>query len=57
MSSGGLTVGLSSHVIRISELMQEVYEEIRQDIQVGVTLFADETGPETPHKNGQAFVD
>ncbi|MCP4949267.1 MAG: transposase, partial [Aestuariibacter sp.] len=38
------TAGLSSHVIRISRLMNDVYEEIRQDIQVGVTLFADETG-------------
>ncbi len=38
------TAGLSSHVIRISGLMNDVYEEIRQDIQVGVTLFADETG-------------
>jgi transposase len=38
------TAGLSRHVIKVSVLMQDVYEEILQDIQVGVTLFADETG-------------
>ena len=38
------TAGLSNHVIRIAGLMTDVYETIRQDIQVGVTLYADETG-------------
>ena len=38
------TAGMSNHVIRIAGLMTEVYEEIRQDIQVDITLFADETG-------------
>ena len=38
------TAGLSSHVIRIAGLMTKVHEEIRRDIQVGVSLFADETG-------------
>ena len=50
------TAGLSSHVIRISILMKEGYEEIRQDIQVGVTLFADETGWRVRGKNWWLWV-
>jgi len=38
------TSGLSRHIIRISEIMEDVYEEILLDIKVGITLFADETG-------------
>ena len=50
------TAGLSSHVIRIAGLMTEVYEDIRQDIQVGVTLFADETGWRVRGKNWWLWV-
>jgi transposase len=50
------TAGLSSHVIRISRLMTDVYEDIRQDIQVGVTLFADETGWRVRGKNWWLWV-
>jgi transposase len=38
------TAGLSRHVIRAASILQEVYEEILRDVNVGVTLFADETG-------------
>lgn len=38
------TSGLSIHVIRISRIMKDVYEEILSDINIGATLFADETG-------------
>jgi hypothetical protein len=50
------TSGMSSHVIRISRLMTDVYEDIRQDIQVGVTLFADETGWRVRGKNWWLWV-
>ncbi len=50
------TAGLSSHLIRISGLMQDVYEETRQDIQIGVTLFADETGWRVRGKNWWLWV-
>jgi hypothetical protein len=50
------TAGLSSHVITVSGLMKEVYENIRQDIQVGVTLFADETGWRVRGKNWWLWV-
>lgn len=50
------TAGLSSHVITVSGLMKEVYEEIRQDIQIGVTLFADETGWRVRGKNWWLWV-
>ena len=50
------TAGLSSHVIWISGLMNDVYEDIRQDIQVGVTLFADETGWRVRGKNWWLWV-
>jgi transposase len=36
--------------------MKEAYEEIRQDIQIGVTLFADETGWRVRGKNGWLWV-
>ncbi len=38
------TSGLSRHVIKVSRIMKDVYEEILQDVNIGVTLFADETG-------------
>lgn len=38
------TAGLSRHVIRTASIFQEVYQEILRDVNVGVTLFADETG-------------
>ncbi len=50
------TAGMSSHVIRIGGLMTEVYEEIRQDIQVGITLFADETGWRVRGRNWWLWV-
>ncbi len=50
------TAGLSSHVIRIAGLMTDVYEDIRQDIQIGVTLFADETGWRVRGKNWWLWV-
>ncbi len=50
------TAGLSSHVIRISAIMNDVYEEILQDIQIGTTLFADETGWRVRGKNWWLWV-
>ena len=50
------TAGMSSQVIRISRIMTAVYEDIRQDIQVGVTLFADETGWRVRGKNWWLWV-
>jgi transposase len=50
------TAGLSNHVIRISRIMNDVYEEILQDIQIGVTLFADETGWRVRGKNWWLWV-
>jgi len=38
------TSGLSTHVIRVSKILKEVYEEILKDIKIGATLHADETG-------------
>ena len=38
------TAGLSSHVIRVSKIMNDVYDEILQDVKNGSTLYADETG-------------
>jgi len=38
------TTGLSKHVILVANAMKTVHEEILQDVQTGVTLFADETG-------------
>ncbi len=38
------TSGLSKHVIRVSGILEEVYNEILEDVQSGNILFADETG-------------
>ena len=38
------TSGLSKHVIRVSKIMKDVYDEILGDINNAVTLHADETG-------------
>jgi len=38
------TSGLSRHVIRVSRIMKDVYDEILGDINNAVTLHADETG-------------
>ncbi len=38
------TSGLSRHVIRVSGIFAEVYDEILEDVQMGCILFADETG-------------
>ncbi|MCP4552575.1 MAG: IS66 family transposase, partial [Bacteroidetes bacterium] len=38
------TSGLSRHVIWVSGIMSDVYDEILNDIKIGATLYADETG-------------
>ncbi len=38
------TSGLSKHVILVANAMKAIHEEILQDVNIGVTLFADETG-------------
>jgi transposase len=38
------TSGVSKHVIRVSGILEEVYNEILEDVQLGYILFADETG-------------
>jgi transposase len=38
------TKGLSAHVIRVSKIMKDVYDEILGNIKEGLTLHADETG-------------
>jgi len=50
------TSGLSRHVIRISGILKDVYEEILQDINIGTTLFADETGWRVRGKNWWLWV-
>ncbi len=50
------TSGLSSHVIRISRILKDVYEEILQDINIGATLFADETGWRVRGRNWWLWV-
>lgn len=50
------TSGLSKQVIRISIIMKEVYTEILQDIKIGVTLHADETGWRVKGKNWWLWV-
>jgi len=50
------TSGLSRHVIRVAGIMKEVYEEILQDIKIGVTLFADETGWRVRGRNWWLWV-
>lgn len=50
------TSGLSYHVIRVSKIMRDVYEEILRDIRKGETLFADETGWRVRGKNWWLWV-
>ncbi len=38
------TTDLSKHVIRVSIILDEVYKEILNDVLIGCTLYADETG-------------
>ena len=38
------TSGLSRHVIRVSKIMKDVYDEILRDINNAISLHADETG-------------
>lgn len=38
------TAGLSSQVIRVSKIVEDVYKEILVDIKISLTLYADETG-------------
>ena len=38
------TSGLSRHVIRVSVIFKEVYDEILEDVRTGSILYADETG-------------
>jgi len=38
------TSGLSKHVIKVAEIVKDVYKEILTDVKMGVTLYADETG-------------
>ncbi len=38
------TAGLSSHVIRVSEILKPIYNEILEDVKMGSILYADETG-------------
>jgi len=55
----GLTVstsGLSKHVIMVSKAMLGVHNEILQDVQIGATLFADETGWRVKGKNWWLWV-
>jgi transposase len=50
------TSGLSRHVIRVSRIMKDVYDEILGDINTGVTLHADETGWRIRGKNWWLWV-
>lgn len=50
------TSGLSRHVIKVSKIMEAVYEEILHDVNIGVTLFADETGWRIRGKNWWLWV-
>ena len=50
------TSGLSRHVIRVSAIMKAVYDEILEDINNGITLFADETGWRVRAKNWWLWV-
>lgn len=50
------TSGLSQHVIRVSEIMKAVYEEILEDIKIGTILFADETGWRVKGRNWWLWV-
>ncbi|UCF84375.1 MAG: IS66 family transposase [Desulfobacteraceae bacterium] len=50
------TSGISKHVIRISKILKTVHEEILQDIKIGLTLYADETGWRVKGKNWWLWV-
>lgn len=50
------TSGLSRHVIRLSEIMKPVYEEIVKEIKEGIRLHADETGWRVKGKNWWLWV-
>ena len=50
------TSGLSKHVIRVSGLLEEVYNEILEDVQIGNILFADETGWRIKGRNWWLWV-
>jgi len=50
------TSGLSSMVIRISDIFEDVYEEILSDINVGAALYADETGWRIQGRNWWLWV-
>ena len=50
------TSGLSKHVIRVSGILEEVYDEILYDVQAGYTLFADETGWRIKGRNWWLWV-
>ena len=50
------TSGLSLHVIRVSKIMKDVYDEVLGDINNAVTLHADETGWRVRGKNWWLWV-
>ena len=50
------TSGLSKHVIRVSGIMKDVYNEILGDINNAITLHADETGWRVRGKNWWLWV-
>lgn len=53
---GITTTGLSEHVIRVSSIMDAVYQEILSDVNKAYTLFADETGWRIKAKNWWLWV-
>lgn len=50
------TSGLSSHVIRASKIVEDVYKEILTDVKIGLTLYADETGWRVKGRNWWLWV-
>ncbi len=50
------TSGLSKHVIHVSGILEEVYNEILEDVQIGYILFADETGWRIKGRNWWLWV-
>ncbi len=50
------TSGLSKHVIRVSGILEEVYDEILEDVRVGCILYADETGWRIKGRNWWLWV-
>jgi transposase len=50
------TSGLSRHLLRVSGIMRDVYEEILQNIQNGYRLHADETGWRVRGRNWWLWV-